>query len=140
MHDDIHDSLARARLHALIGTAVCHLPAHFVAKLDRILAENRGEPLQPPASIRLTLVRSEDDEAMAKPAGEPCGRQHEAAFLHDKVRGLAAILDMLHAAHLDRRENAASPALGEHLVEGLILAGRELVGAMALEPTQGRLP
>jgi len=95
MHDDIHDSLARARLHALIGTAVCHLPAHFVAKLDRILAENRGEPLQPPASIRLTLVRSEDDEAMAKPVGEPCGRQHEAAFLHDKVRGLAAILDML---------------------------------------------
>ncbi len=40
---------------------------------------------------------------------------------------------MLHAAHLDQREHPASPALSGQLVEGLILAGRELVCAMAAE-------
>ena len=137
MHDDYHVSLARARLRVLIGTAIEDLPAGFIARLGRVLAEEQGEDAGPCGAPRLVLVSTDDDDAAPELNREraPLREQPEPDYLQDKVRGLDAILEMLHAAHLDQRDYPASPALSERVVEGLILAGRELVGAMAVEPT-----
>ncbi len=136
MHDDSPVSLARARLRVLIGTAIEDLPADFITRLGRVLAEEQGEDAGPCGPPRLMLVRTNQRDATSQAGGHAASaRASGQAELHDKVRGLEAILEMLHAAHLDRREYPTSPALSEGLLEGLILAGRELVGAMAAEPT-----
>jgi len=133
MHDDYHDALARARLRVLIGTAVNDLPGDFIVRLGRVLAEEHdaGHRMTP----RLMLVPKDGDDAAPDCGREraPLREERETACLQDKVRGLGAILEMLHAAHLDQRAYPASPALSAQVVEGLILAGRELVSAMAAD-------
>ena len=84
---------------------------------------------------RLMLVPKDGDDAAPDCGREraPLREERETACLQDKARGLGAILEMLHAAHLDQRAYPASPALSAQVVEGLILAGRELVSAMAAD-------
>ncbi len=138
MHDDYHAALARARLRVLIGTALNDLPGDFIVRLGRVLAEEHGEDAGRLTAPRLALVPKQDNEAAASHAPEHAPSRDKQAprgprCLQDKLHGLDAILQMLHAAHLDQREYPATPALSAQVVEGLILAGRELVYAMTAE-------
>lgn len=45
-----------------------------------------------------------------------------------RFQGLSTVLELLHAVQLERGGTEAEPMIGEHLVEGLLVAGRLLAG------------
>lgn len=122
--------LSGARLHSLIGDAMHNLPTHFIDTLERMLLANG---MVRPAFWRaapLRLVRSAEESAVA--SADPARMKATIAFDDSELSGgkrqaLAAILEILHASHLSQHDGAADVLLGERLVEGLIVAGRELV-------------
>lgn len=52
-----------------------------------------------------------------------------SAAAQSRLQGLAALLEILHAAHIAQRDRDVNGMLSEHLQEGLIVAARQLVRA-----------
>lgn len=50
-----------------------------------------------------------------------------------RLQALAAVLERLHAVHLEGDESISDPILGDHLVGGLLMAGRLLAGHAELQ-------
>ena len=137
MRDFPHSS---PRLHALLGESMKDLPLHFIEKLESLLTE----PLHG-TKPHLYMVRNEtcvppqpnDDPTTAAP---PSGVSVAAAWMRReqekdrwasaRFHALSAVLELLHAVQLERggAEAEAEPMIGEHLVEGLLVAGRLLAG------------
>ncbi len=118
-----------ARLYALIGDAIQDLPPLFINRLERILAA--------PGSMGTTTKRvvnlfREQNPASAADEQRSDGRpisvfhQTRAASISRRLAGLSAIVQVPEAAHHRREGESAEPVLGAHLVEGLLMAGREL--------------
>ncbi|NIJ68626.1 hypothetical protein [Xanthomonas sp. 60] len=55
---------------------------------------------------------------------------------------MAAVLELLHAVHLEGDDSTSEPILSDHLVGGLLMAGRLLAGHAELrgEPRSTRRP
>ncbi len=109
---------AGARLYAVIGEAVHDLPPRFVSRLEGILkaqedAQYAGHPAVPSVSQQSGHING--------------GKRAHLMMIERKLSGLDAILEILHAAHIDAAEGADEPVIGEHLVEGLLVAGRDLL-------------
>jgi len=119
---------ASERLQALIGDAIHDLSPHFVSKLDRILA---GQDDMEATSDRVVDLFG-DRRGNTRPGGKraSASRLDEAASISRKLAGLGAIMQILEAAHHCREEDTNEPVLGVHLVEGLLMAGRELFDAV----------
>jgi len=128
-HDMTDSSPAHDRLHALLGDALHDLPPRFVSRLERILAE---QPLEAPGSGRVVDItrgrqRARIDGGHGPEAWQPLPLQREcAASISRKLAGLSTIVQILDAAHHCRDEERDSPVLGAHVVEGLLVAAREL--------------
>ena len=109
------------RLHALVGDAVLDLPARAVEKLEALLADH---PVL--ACLCDPVARAAWLFAASNRRGNPTVEQR-------RLHGLAAILEILHAEHLSLHDGGSEPILGQELVEGLLVASRELV-----KPVDGR--
>jgi len=126
------------RLYALLGESMKTLPLHFIEKLESLLEE----PLYG-STPHLYVVGKEtgappyaNEDPPTAPA--PSGASVAAAWMRqqrDKDRwvsarfqGLSTVLELLHAVQLERGGTEAEPMIGEHLVEGLLVAGRLLAG------------
>ena len=124
-------SPASERLQALIGDAIHDLSPHFVRKLDRLLADQDDKEA---TSDRVVNLFGDRHRAQGHPRSEAtwarANGQDQAASISRKFAGLSAIMQILEAAHHCREEDTNEPVLGVHLVEGLLMAGRELFDAV----------
>lgn len=122
-----HESQAPAKLRAMIGDAIHSLNPLFVAKLEGILSRHEREERRQARVIRLAVVpaaadpmeASEDETATSM-------RRSSLAHVHRKLNALCATLETLHAAHLDQLDGLGHELPGEHIVEGLVVASRDL--------------
>ncbi len=129
----IPPSPASARLHALIGDAVHDLSPNFIRRLERILDSQNSMDA---TSDRVVSLFRERHRAFA--ADEQCRdtrpvsvfHQNRAAAISRKLAGLSTIVQILDAAHHCREGESSEPVLGAHMVEGLLMAGRELFDAV----------
>jgi len=129
----IDPSPARARLHALIGDAVHDLPPHFIRKLERILADQARVETTTDRVVNLFRHRnrafaSNDRHHEAKLAA--LSDRVQTASISRKLAGLSTIVQILDAAHHCRDDKSDEPVLGADMVEGLLVAGRELFDAV----------
>lgn len=114
--------LSGARLHSLLGDRMHDLPRPFIDTLERILMAN-GVP-HPAAGQRaaLQLVSACTDRR------DGDATQRAVPGLQEGTRqALDAILEILHAVHDSQHDGSNEVLLCERLVEGLIVAGRQLV-------------
>jgi len=122
-----HESLARAKLRAMIGNAIHSLNPLFVAKLEGILARHDREERRQARAIRLSVVPAATDTIeMMDDETATSMRRSSLAHVHRKLNALCATLETLHAAHLDQLDGLAQELPGEHIVEGLVVASRDL--------------
>lgn len=123
--------LSGARLHSLLGDRMHDLPRPFIDTLERILMAN-GVP-HPAAGQRPALhvvPACTDHPDDAAPRASPAVTLPACAVpgLHEGTRqALDAILEILHAVHDSQHDGSNEVLLCERLVEGLIVAGRQLV-------------
>lgn len=124
--------LSGARLHSLLGDRMHDLPRPFIDTLERILMAN-GVP-HPAAGQRpaLQLVSActdrRDDDATQRAALAVTLPERAVPGLQEGTRqALDAILEILHAVHDSQHDGSNEVLLCERLVEGLIVAGRQLV-------------
>ena len=125
------------RLYALLGDSMKTLPLHFIEKLESLLAE----PLH--GTTPHLYVVGEEAGAPPHPSEEqpdaaPSGVSVAAAWMREqrekdrwvsaRFQGLSTVLELLHAVQMERGGTEAEPMIGEHLVEGLLVAGRLLAG------------
>lgn len=122
-------SPASERLQALIGDAIHDLSPQFVRKLDRILAGQDDKEATTDGVVHLFGCRNRgEDRSEAKRA--PPSWRDQGASISRKLAGLSAVIQVLEAAHHCRDEDTNEPVLGRYLVEGLVMAGRELFDAV----------
>ena len=94
---------ARARLHTLLGDGEHPLPESVLPQLEQQLAHSR-----------LRLAASNDAEV-----------QHNR-----NLQALDAVLEVLEAAELERDSTGNQGLLGDHVVQGLLVAARQLTAAV----------
>jgi len=123
-----HLSQARALLSAMIGEDIHNLPPRFVAKLEAILARYAHEQGQHRRDIRLSVVpiTADGSAVLENEATSTAMRRSGLAHVYRKLNALCATLETLHAAHLDQVDGLAEELPGEHIVEGLVVASRDL--------------
>ena len=133
--------LCSPRLYALMGESMRDLPIRFIEKLEALLADPCGREQEPAGAPYLYAVPDRPRDAGPSDPADP-RRPSAATAAADwmrnakdkdqwstaRLQSLAAVLELLHAVHLERGDGAAEPMLGDHLVEGLLLAGRLLAG------------
>jgi len=118
--------LSSARLRALLGDAIHDLPPYFIEELERKLEQYDRDH---PAAARLSRLSMEAGESIEYESGGSWTRPTIEETVCVPVRtlqGLDAILELLHAAHIGQRDGDIDAMLSDHLVEGLIVAGRAL--------------
>lgn len=121
--------LSSARLASLLGEQIHDVPQKFIETLERRLQQYATEH---PASARLThltLVPS-----LAAPDADTAAeleRVGKVAVPTRVMQALDAVMEILHAEHIARSDGDTATLLGEHLVDGLLVAGRELIKASA---------
>jgi len=124
--------LSSARLRALLGDAFHDVPPYFIEKLERRLEQYDEDN---PAAARLSKLSMEASESIESESGGTWTRSadqslactEESVFVSVRtLQGLDAILEVLHAAHIGRRDRDPDAMLSDHLLEGLIVAGRAL--------------
>lgn len=104
-------------LRFLVGDAVLDMPASVVALLERTL-----ETMQ--LDIASNIARADRwFSDMPAPLSVVIGR---------KMQSLGALLELLHAAHLDKGDGADTPLMADHLVEGVLIACRDIVLSAAV--------
>jgi len=131
-----HTSPAAQRISTMIGASLLVLPPQFVTALDRILANERtmDTPAAASASESCGCARR---TAFPQPASvislAPIRGHDNTPLRRRQLQGLGAILEILHAAQLERGEGVDEPIIGETLIEGLMVAGRVIVEAAEKE-------
>ncbi len=123
-----HQSQARALLSAMIGDDIHNLPPRFVAKLEAILARHGQYEDRHGQGFRLSVVPVVADGSTVPDddATSTAMRRSALAHVYRKLNALCATLETLHAAHLDQVDGLAEELPGEHIVEGLVVASRDL--------------
>lgn len=119
---------AAEKLHALIGDGIAHLSPHLIERLESTLAS------QSAAANGSTLVRHlrqmQDGEcadgSMWIERQLHAGRCADMASVSRGLRGLVAVLQLLHAAQLTREDSSPDQHLGDDLTDGLLHAARLL--------------
>lgn len=119
------------RLYGLIGEALNDFPAQISEQLEAVLKEcTHLIPLyRLPPALSLPKIAANADRPRGGEAnvvqmnGEP---YRSVAVVDRKLSGLEAVLEILHAAHVDHHDGSEEPLLGEHLVEGLLVVCRDL--------------
>ncbi|GAB3052702.1 hypothetical protein [Stenotrophomonas tumulicola] len=124
---------AGARLYALIGEAVHNLPPRFVTKLERILKaqEESRRGYRPVVGLPSLQQRTPTDGSAADPRELADAWRCDLMLVDRKLRGLGAVLEVMQTAHLDVGvyDDVEEMLLGGHLVEGLLVVGRDLVAS-----------
>lgn len=116
-----------SRLRALIGDAILDIPAAVVVQLENVLchAAQTGAA----AAFVGRLARSNyplaADGRLWDEPGVPMERNETLAQASRSVQGLITVLQLLSAGISHRGDTSQAP-MGDHVVQGLLLAGREL--------------
>ena len=112
---------SRARLALLLGDRVNAFPPGFVDRLEAQIEQFERDHPTHPWTPRLALVPapSEIEDELA--------RSGKVIVSRRVLQGLDAILEILHGEHLSRCDGHTDTLLGEHLLEGLLVAGRKLI-------------
>ena len=123
-----HQSQARALLSAMIGEDIDNLPPRFVAKLEAILARHDSDDARHSRGSRLSVVpiTADGSPLLDEDAASTAMRRSALAHVYRKLNALCATLETLHAAHMDQVDGLAEELPGEHIVEGLAAASRDL--------------
>ena len=126
--------LSAKRLYALMGDRMHDFPPHFIERLERRLEEFETSRSHPHGVPHLRLVPDEVPDASCW-AGTchhavPQRLAHVAVPIRS-LQGLASIFEILHSVHLGRQDGQPDGGLSDHLVEGLIVSGRELLRSSA---------
>lgn len=126
-----HYPLSAKRLHALLGETMHDIPAHFIERLELKLEELEDARGSVARLANLRLVSPLLDEAPLLPmhgnAARGCTTRLQVPA--GVLQGLASIFEILHSVHLARQDGDPEAILSEHLVEGLIVSGRQLLRA-----------
>ena len=121
--------LGSARVAALLGEQIHDVPSCFIAKLERRLQEfERLTPVVGHLSSRWVVPAA---RAAVTPCFEDLERHGKVAVPLRVMQALDAALEILHAEQIARRDGDDGTLLGDHLLEGLLIAGRELIKASA---------
>ena len=122
------------RLYGLIGEALHDFPEEIAARLEGVLKEcTHLIPLyRLPPALSLPKIAANADRSRGEGSNEVSihARPRSGVSVVDrKLSGLEAVLEILHAAHVDHHDGSDEPLLGEHLVEGLLVVSRDLAGS-----------
>jgi len=116
------------RLTALIGDAVLELPTAIVRQLENVLID--AEQLSVGNKFMTHMTRMHypmaADGSLWDEPGVPPERNETLAQVSRSLRGLGTVLHLL-SAGITQQRDAGADQLGEHVLQGLLLAGRELV-------------
>jgi hypothetical protein len=121
-------TLSGMRLYSLLGDAMHDLPPHFIDKLERILRAN-GVPhpvFQDTPRLRLVPPLADPPPAAAKAHTNP-QPETGSSPVYSRQQCVIVILDILHAVHVSHTSGNDVVVMNEELVEGLIIAARELI-------------
>lgn len=99
------------------------LPRHFIEKLEALLVKQqaRGAPF------------CAAPQACETAASWLRTASAENRWCTARLQAVAAVLELLHAMHLEGDESTSEPMLGDHLLGGLLMAGRLLAGHAELQ-------
>ncbi|AWH22515.1 MULTISPECIES: hypothetical protein [Stenotrophomonas] len=114
---------AYPNLHRLVGDSIDQLPAEIAERIEDVLSE--------PTDLLPNLLARMDgrDTAEGQPqkaTGLTPAQAVTLASLSRTLAGLNALIQMLHAAEAARVQGSAGQQLPPDVVEGLLLAAREL--------------
>jgi len=119
--------LSAKRLHALIGDKIHEFPPYFIERLERKLEEFDASRENPAGVVHLHLVPDLPNDARVFDLDSYADRHRKVAMPIATLQGIGAILEILHSVQVGRQEGGTQAVLSDHLVEGLITAGRALV-------------
>lgn len=117
------------RLHALLGDAVRDLPNALAETMEDALcdaAESTPRPAFFSALESLRMPHCADGRAWTE-LRLSAARGQDLARATRTASGLAAVLSVLHAAHVAREEEGPATYPGSDVVDGLFRAGAALV-------------
>ena len=121
--------LSAKRLHALIGDKIHEFPSYFIERLERKLEEFEASRENPAGVVHLHLVPDLPNDARVFDLDSYADRHRKVAMPIATLQGIGAILEILHSVQVGRQEGGTQAVLSDHLVEGLITAGRALVNS-----------
>ncbi|MDF2483098.1 MAG: hypothetical protein K0R79_3455 [Stenotrophomonas indicatrix] len=110
-------------LRRLVGESADQLPADIAERIEDVLAE--PSDLLPALMARMD-GRDNADGQTRKGTGLSPSQAVTLASLSRTLAGLNALIQMLHAAEAARVQGSAGQQLPPDVVEGLLLAAREL--------------
>ncbi|WP_416056238.1 hypothetical protein [Stenotrophomonas maltophilia] len=117
-------------LHDAVGDALAVLPAHVAASLEGTLRAAHEHPTPGRVTLlgELKRIRSETTggEQPWADADLPPARRAALARADRASTGLLTVLDALHAAEHARASGELDPAVGDGVVNGLLMASRAL--------------
>lgn len=121
--------LSAKRLHALIGDKIHEFPPYFIERLEKKLEEFEASREKSTGGVQLRLVSdvSNDAPMLGIDSYADLKRHSKVAMPIATLQGIGAILEILHLVQVGRQEGGTQAVLSDHLVEGLITAGRALV-------------
>ncbi|MDY1033408.1 hypothetical protein [Stenotrophomonas sp. CFBP8980] len=121
--------LSAKRLHALIGDKIHEFPPYFIERLERKLEEFEASRENPAGVVHLHLVPDLPNDARVFDLDSYADRHSKVAVPSATLQGISAILEILHTVQVGRQDGGMHAVLSDHLVEGLITAGRALVNS-----------
>lgn len=119
--------LAPTTVADLLGAALHDLPPHSIKKLDEMLHALHADQSRQARAARAWLSGGASEPHRDVPTVVA------DRWASSRLQGLAAVLELLHAAHLDRLSQPTDALLADHLVEGLLIAGRCLTEGRPIE-------
>jgi len=123
-------------LHALIGDAILDIPAPIVAKLEAVLA-HRSTSAFMEQMARTNYPLAASGTVWDEP-GVSMERSEALAQVSRSLRGLGTVLAFVSAGITQRRDAAAAEQLSDDVLQGLLMAGRELVDSATDALHEGR--
>jgi len=110
-------------LRRLVGESADQLPADIAERIEDVLAE--PSDLLPALMARMDGCDNADGQARQSTGLTP-SQAVTLASLSRTLAGINALMQMLHAAEAARVQRSAGQQLPPDVVEGLLLAAREL--------------
>lgn len=117
--------LCSARIASVLGQQGGDVPTWFAERLERMLEQLQHDASTRPPKRHLAMLPALD-----------CQHTHDTDALNRSgyvavslrvLQSLDTILEILHAEHLAREDGCTDTLLGEHLVDGLLVAARQLI-------------
>lgn len=127
---DTHHPLCADRLYALLGEDMYDLPPCFIERLEQTLAAAERERVN-------TVVRLHPTKCRAATAPMPSaphdghGHAGKIALPVQTLQGLDCLLELLQSVQVARQDRDTEGLVSEHVLEGLIVAGRQLLKGTA---------